>query len=136
SHTIRLSKIREDLLIIKTMITRKLTENSKELYHANKKIDLLKRHLHKQAIDTEHEGSVSTRYNRSFASDHSSASCYSIWSPTSSILSSSVTTPTFRRRLAEVSVSNINYSSIIQEHFVYLYQQICSNCSKCSCYQT
>lgn len=53
-----------------------------------------------------------------------------------SILSSSVTTPTFRRRLAEVSVSNMNYSSIIQEHFVYIYQQLCSNCAKCSCYQT
>ncbi|CAF1043068.1 unnamed protein product [Rotaria sordida] len=139
SHTIRLSKIRDDLLTIKTMITRKLTENTKELYNANKKIDLLKRRLHKQAIDIDHEGSLSTRYNRSLASDHSmadSASCYSIWSPTSSILSSSITTPTFRRRLAEVSVSNINYSSIIQEHFVYLYQQLCSNCSKCSCYQT
>ncbi|CAF3683806.1 unnamed protein product [Rotaria sp. Silwood1] len=139
SHTVRLSKIRDDVLMIKTMITRKLTENSKELYHANKKIDLLKRNLHKQTNDTDHEGSFSTRYNRSYASDHSmadSASCYSIWSPTSSILSSSITTPTFRRRLAEVSVSNINYSSIIQEHFVYLYQQLCSNCSKCSCYQT
>jgi len=30
----------------------------------------------------------------------------------------------------------MNYSSIIQEHFVYLYQQLCLNCSKCSCYQT
>ena len=53
-----------------------------------------------------------------------------------SILSSSITTPTFRRRLAETSVSDINHSSVIQEHFVYLYQQLCSNCSKCSCYQT
>jgi hypothetical protein len=30
---------------------------------------------------------------------------------------------------------NINYSSVIQEHFVYLYQQLCPNCSRCSCYQ-
>lgn len=30
----------------------------------------------------------------------------------------------------------MNYSSVIQEHFVYLYQQLCSHCSKCSCYQT
>ena len=30
----------------------------------------------------------------------------------------------------------MNYSSVIQEHFVYLYHQLCSNCSKCSCYQT
>ncbi|CAF3536197.1 unnamed protein product [Rotaria socialis] len=139
SHTIRLSKIRDDLLIVKTMITRRLNENSKELYNANKKIDLLKRQFNKQTNDTDHEGSLSTRYNRSFASDRSvadSASCYSIWSPANSILSSSVTTPTFRRRIAEVSVSNMNYSSIIQEHFVYIYQQLCSNCSKCSCYQT
>ncbi|CAF2148004.1 unnamed protein product [Rotaria magnacalcarata] len=139
SHTIRLSKIRDDLLIVKTMITRRLNENSKELYNANKKIDSLKRQFNKQTNDIDHEGSLSTRYNRSFASDHSvadSASCYSIWSPANSILSSSVTTPTFRRRIAEVSVSNMNYSSIIQEHFVYIYQQLCSNCSKCSCYQT
>ncbi len=51
-------------------------------------------------------------------------------------MSSSVTTPTFRRRLAEASVLDMNYSSVIQEHFVYLYQQLCPNCSKCSCYQT
>lgn len=51
-------------------------------------------------------------------------------------MSSSITTPTFRRRLAETSISDINHSSVIQEHFVYLNQQLCSNCSKCSCYQT
>jgi hypothetical protein len=53
------------------MFTRKLTENSKELSDANKQIDLLKRQTNKQATDT--EGSLSTRYNRSFASDHSVA---------------------------------------------------------------
>ena len=55
------------------MVTRKLTESSKELSDANKQIDLLKRHIHKQTTDTDHEGSLSTRYNRSFASDHSVA---------------------------------------------------------------
>ena len=30
----------------------------------------------------------------------------------------------------------MNYSSVIQEHFVSLYQQLCSSCSNCSCYQT
>ena len=55
------------------MVTRKLTENSKQLFHANKQIDVLKRQINTQATDTNHEGSFSTRYNRSFASDHSVA---------------------------------------------------------------
>ena len=71
SHTIRLSKLYDDLLVIKSKITRKLNENSREIFQANKQIDSLKQqHQH---LDVEHEGSLSTRYNRSFASDHSVA---------------------------------------------------------------
>ncbi|CAF0901896.1 unnamed protein product [Adineta steineri] len=139
SHTIRLAKLHNDLLTLKTFITQKLNENSKELFNANKQINVLKRNLNKQPNDNDPDSTLSIRYNRSFASDRSMAdttSCYSIWSPNNSILSSSLTTPTFRRRLAETSTSDINYSSVVQEHFVYLYQQLCSNCSKCSCYQT
>lgn len=55
------------------MVTRRLNESSKEFYHANKKIDLLKRQLNKQNHDTDREGSLTTRYNRSLASDHSMA---------------------------------------------------------------
>lgn len=58
---------------MKTQLTRKLTENSKELFHANKQIEILKK-----SHETEHEGSLSTRYNRSFASDHSMADVRSI----------------------------------------------------------
>ena len=47
-----------------------------------------------------------------------------------------MTTPKFRRRLAESTTSQINYSSVVQEHFVSLFHQLCSNCSNCSCYQT
>jgi hypothetical protein len=54
--------------MVKTKIIRKLTENSKELNNANKQIEFLK-----QPTETDQEGSLSTRYNRSFASDHSVA---------------------------------------------------------------
>ncbi len=49
-------------------MTRKLAENSKELYNAQKQIEFFK-----QSAETDREGSLSTRYNRSFASDHSMA---------------------------------------------------------------
>jgi hypothetical protein len=54
--------------MVKTKIIRKLTENSKELNNANKQIEFLK-----QPTETDQEGSLSIRYNRSFASDHSVA---------------------------------------------------------------
>ncbi|CAF0955644.1 unnamed protein product [Adineta ricciae] len=141
SHTIRLSKLHDDLLHLKVFITKKFKENSEELVDSNRQISVLKRQLNKQSVDfdLDPESSLNTRYNRSFASDRSmadSTSHHSLWSPNSIILSSSLTTPTFRRRLAETSMSDINHSSVIQEHFVYLYQQLCSNCSKCSCYQS
>lgn len=68
SHTIRLSKLYDELLLVKTKVTRKLTENSKDLFNANRQIEILKK-----TSETEREGSLSTRYNRSFASDHSMA---------------------------------------------------------------
>ena len=55
------------------MITRILNENSTELYSANRKIDMLSQKLKRQTTDTDRDGSCSTRYNRSFASDHSVA---------------------------------------------------------------
>lgn len=59
--------------MIKSKITRKLNENSREIFQANKQIDTLRQQQHHHHLDTEHEGSLSTRYNRSFASDHSVA---------------------------------------------------------------
>jgi len=63
-----LSKLYDELLQVKTKVTRTLTENSKELFNANRQIEILKK-----TSDNEREGSLSTRYNRSFASDHSMA---------------------------------------------------------------
>ncbi|CAF4360139.1 unnamed protein product, partial [Adineta steineri] len=73
SHTIRLAKLHNDLLTLKTFITQKLNENSKDLINANKQINVLKRNLDKQPNDNDPDSTLSVRYNRSFASDRSMA---------------------------------------------------------------
>jgi hypothetical protein len=55
------------------LIAHKFSENSKELFNANKQINTLKRQINKQPNDTDYESSFSTRYNRSFASERSMA---------------------------------------------------------------
>ncbi|UJR09529.1 hypothetical protein I4U23_013766 [Adineta vaga] len=75
SHTIRLANLHDDLLHVKMLITQKFKENSKELFDSNKQINMLKRQVNKQSIDSDldPESSLNTRYNRSFTSDHSMA---------------------------------------------------------------